>query len=55
MEDLMRSNRTVLIVSHATNTLQKFCDQVLWIHDGCLMQMGPTEEVLKAYDKSMQL
>ncbi len=55
MEDLMRSNRTVLIVSHATNTLQKFCDQVLWIHDGCLMQMGPTEAVLKAYDKSMQL
>lgn len=55
MEDLMRSNRTVLIVSHATNTLQKFCDQVLWIHDGRLVQIGPTEEVLKAYDKSMQL
>lgn len=55
MEDLMNSNRTVLIVSHATNTLQKFCDQVLWIHDGHLVQIGQTEEVLSAYDKSMQL
>ncbi len=55
MEELMMSNRTVLIVSHATNTLQQFCDEVLWINDGHFMQMGPTEEVLSAYDQSMQL
>lgn len=55
MEELMLSNRTVLIVSHATNTLQKFCDEVLWINDGQFMQLGPTEEVLAAYDESMQL
>ena len=34
MEELMLSNRTVLIVSHATDTLKKFCDDVLWINDG---------------------
>ena len=55
MEELMRSDRTVLIVSHATNTLQKFCDKVLWINDGQFMMFGDTEEVLKEYDKSMQL
>ncbi len=55
MEELMRSDRTVLIVSHATNTLNKFCDKVLWINDGKFVQMGPTEEVLAAYDEFMQL
>ncbi len=55
MEELMRSDRTVLIVSHATNTLEKFCDRVLWINDGQFMQIGATSEVLKAYDISQQL
>lgn len=55
MEELMRSDRTVIIVSHATNTLQQFCDRVLWINDGEYMMMGETEEVLAQYDKSMQL
>lgn len=55
MEELMLSDRTVLIVSHATDTLKKFCNKVLWINDGKFIQMGPTEEVLEAYDEFMQL
>lgn len=55
MEELMLSDRTVLIVSHATDTLKKFCDNVLWINDGRYMMMGDTEDVLREYDKSMQL
>lgn len=55
MEELMLSDRTVLIVSHATDTLKKFCDKVLWINDGKYVQMGPTEEVLEVYDRFMQL
>lgn len=55
MEELMMSDRTVLIVSHATDTLKKFCDKILWINDGRYVMMGNTEDVLKEYDKSMQL
>lgn len=55
MEDLMMSNRTVLIVSHATPTLKKFCDQVLWINDGKFMRLGETDEVLDEYDEFMKL
>ncbi len=55
MEELMLSDRTVLIVSHATNTLTKFCDKVLWINDGKYVKLGETEEVLAEYDKFMQL
>lgn len=55
MEELMLSNRTVLIVSHATDTLKKFCDRVLWINEGKYIKMGETEEVLEEYDSFMQL
>lgn len=55
MEELMLSDRTVLIVSHATDTLKQFCDKVLWINDGHFVEIGPTEEVLARYDESMQL
>lgn len=55
MEELMMSNRTVLIVSHATDTLKKFCDQVMWIDCGNLVKIGDTEAVLKEYDEYMKL
>ena len=55
MEELMLSNRTVLIVSHATDTLKKFCDQVLWINDGKFIKLGETQEVLAEYDEFMKL
>lgn len=51
----MLGNRTVLIVSHATDTLKKFCDRILWINDGKFVMLGETEEVLAEYDKFMQL
>ena len=55
MEELMMSDRTVLIVSHATNTLEQFCNRVLWINDGRFKMIGATAEVLTEYDKSMML
>lgn len=55
MEELMMSDRTVLIVSHATNTLKRFCNQVLWINDGKFVKLGNTEEVLAEYDEFMKL
>lgn len=55
MQELMLSDRTVLIVSHATNTLKEFCDRVLWINDSQFVMIGDTKEVLAEYDKSMQI
>ena len=55
MKELIQSDRTVLIVSHATNTLREFCDKVLWISDGQFMMLGDTDEVLEAYEASQQL
>lgn len=55
MEELILSDRTVLIVSHTTDTLKKFCDKILWINDGHYMMLGDTEAVLRDYDNFMQI
>lgn len=53
MKELMLSNRTVLIVSHATETLKKFCDRVFWIDHGKFMELGETNEILDHYHAFM--
>ncbi len=49
----MISNRTVLIVSHVTDTLKKFCNRVFWIDNGKFMELGHTNEVLAHNDAFM--
>lgn len=54
MEQLITDkNRTVIIVSHNTETLGKLCDRVLWLNDGVIMEMGSTKEVLTKYKEYM--
>ena len=44
------SNRTVLIVSHSNDTLEKLCDCLMWIDDGMVRMFGDTKTVLKEYN-----
>ena len=54
MEELIGDkNRTVLIVSHTIETLQKLCDRILWMNDGLIAEIGGTEQVLKRYRQHM--
>jgi ABC-type polysaccharide/polyol phosphate transport system ATPase subunit len=46
-------SRTVVIVSHNMDTIRANCDKVIWLHDGDLYQMGPTKEVVEAYETFM--
>lgn len=47
------SNRTVIIVSHDTKTLEQLCDKVLWLHEGETKELGQPAEVLKHYREFM--
>ena len=47
------ANRTVIIVSHNSDTLRKLCDDILWIHDGVMKMYGTVEEVLPLYEEFM--
>lgn len=47
-------NRTVIIVSHAMETLEDLCTEVLWIHDGEVRMQGGSQEVLAYYEQFMR-
>lgn len=46
-------NRTVLIVSHNTETIKKLCDRIIWLHEGEIKMIGSVDEVLPVYDEFM--
>lgn len=50
---IMNKDRTVLIVSHSSDTLRNLCDNILWLHDGEVKMLGTTKEVLPQYEKFM--
>ena len=46
-------DRTVIIVSHSSETLKNLCDNILWIHDGEMKMIGTVDEVLPKYNEFM--
>lgn len=55
MQELIADDkRTVLIVSHSSETIAALCTRVIWIHEGHLVMEGPTEEVLEKYEEFMK-
>lgn len=52
-ELIMDETRTVVIVSHSTETLEKLCTSLLWLHEGEIKMQGDTKTVLDAYNEFM--
>ena len=52
-ELIMDENRTVVIVSHSTETLEQLCTSLLWLHEGEIKMQGDTKTVLDAYNEFM--
>ena len=52
-ELIMDENRTVVIVSHSTETLEKLWTSLLWLHEGEIKMQGDTKTVLDAYNEFM--
>ena len=49
MKEKIRSNHTVVLVSHQPQTVRELCDRLLWIEHGVIRKLGPTEEVFSEY------
>ncbi len=52
-ELISNKDRTVVIVSHNSETLRKLCTSLLWLHDGQVRMVGKPDEVLEAYEEFM--
>lgn len=55
MHELAGSGRTVLLVSHQLESLEKLCDKVIWLDRGQVVEYGETMKVLDAYRNSKVL
>ncbi len=47
--DLKAQGKTVILVSHSTETVRSMCDQAAWINRGELMQVGDAQPTIRAY------
>ncbi|MCH7666389.1 MAG: ABC transporter ATP-binding protein [Acidobacteria bacterium] len=54
MIERVKSNRTIVLVSHNSHTIRQLCDRAVWIEKGRSLTEGPTEEVIQAYEASLR-
>lgn len=52
IRDFQRKGKTLLFVSHALQTVEEFCDEVLLIHHGKLAAAGDPPDVILQYIRS---
>jgi len=55
LRERIRTNQTVVIVSHILSTLRELCDRVVWIENGVTRAVGPTQEVLASYEQAINV
>jgi lipopolysaccharide transport system ATP-binding protein len=51
MRALVDSGATVIMVTHALDQVQRFCDQAIWLDAGRIVSSGPSVEVVKDYER----
>ena len=51
LHELKKSNKTIVIVSHNLDAVEKLCDRAVWIYDGIIKMDGDTKKVIKEYLK----
>jgi lipopolysaccharide transport system ATP-binding protein len=49
VEGFRQAGKTLLIVSHDTGMIRRFCDRAIWLHQGSKVHDGPVDEVLDGY------
>lgn len=52
LHELKNSGRTIVIVSHSLNSIEKLCDRAIWIYDGEVRLDGTTKDVIFEYLKA---
>lgn len=52
MEEKIKSDRTVVMVSHGEHILKQLCTQLVWIKEGRVCAIGETEEVWAHYHET---
>jgi len=49
MKERIKSDRTVVLVTHSGGTVKELCDRAVWIERGSVRRQGNVESTLDAY------
>ena len=52
-KEMKEEGRTVILVSHSMATVKDMCDEVAWLNEGELKQIGKTDDVVKSYNATV--
>src|SRR5271169_1766685 len=52
MQEVSRSGRTIIFVSHQMNQIRQLCERVLWIDAGQIRESGPTGQIVAKYESA---
>jgi lipopolysaccharide transport system ATP-binding protein len=52
LEKLISESRIVILSSHDLAAIQSYCDTVIWLQQGEIMQIGSPQEVVQSYQNS---
>src|SRR5690349_12688016 len=47
--EFKRRGKTILLVTHSLNLVERFCDEALWLDDGRAMEHGDPKRIVGAY------
>src|ERR1700730_3253883 len=53
MGDVAHAGRTIVFVTHQMNQIRRLCEKVIWMDGGTIRKVGPTNEVVGAYESAM--
>ena len=54
MRQKIKSNKTIVLVSHSEKMVRRMCDRVVWIDKGVSRREGDTNSIMDEYMESMQ-
>jgi lipopolysaccharide transport system ATP-binding protein len=54
MKEKIKSNKTIVLVSHSTGVIRQLCNRAVWIEEGVTRSQGDTGCVLDAYEEFLR-
>lgn len=51
LQELKKSGKTIVIVSHSLDSIKRLCDRAIWINNGHVEMDGKTDKVIEEYLK----
>ena len=55
MREKLKSDQTIVLVSHDANTVKQLCNRAVWIEEGVSRLEGDAEEVVCAYERCLSV